>query len=561
MAKRNPLRYRHVAGLRQKKWLMGTETFDYVIVGSGPAGSVLADRLTEDGKATVCVLEAGPPDRHPTLLVPGGFIKAIHNPRLTWQYQTEPGPRTGGRPIAATQGRTLGGSGSLNGLVYNRGQRLDYDAWAQRGNAGWGYEDVLPYFKRGERRIGAADDRYRGRDGALPVSDIDWIHPICEAFIDGVAGLGVPRNPDHNGPDQTGVGYYQRIIEHTRRASPARVYLHPARRRGVLDVRSQACVTGVIIEGCRALGVRYAKGGRGGAMHEVRARREVILSAGTLNTPRLLQLSGVGPGELLQGLGIPVLHALAGVGENLQDHYAIRIVARVRGADTINDRARGLSLAREIARWVLRRPSILGLSPSLVHVFCSSIEGLESPDLQFVFSPASYKAAQAGMLDNFPGMTCGVWQHRPESTGFVRALSTDPYAAPRIQPNYLAAENDRHVLLAGMRLMRRFLATPELAPYYAGEELPGAAVESDDELLAYAYAHGASSYHFIGSCRMGPKSDAGAVVDGQLRLHGLDSLRVVDASIMPAVTSGNTMAPTLMIAEKAADMIRGSSSS
>jgi len=536
---------------------MDSDEFDYVIVGSGPAGSVLANRLSEDGKTTVCVLEAGPPDRNPYLHVPGGFIKAIHNPNLTWQFQLEPTAYTGGRAITVPQGRTLGGSGSLNGLVYNRGQRMDYDSWAQRGNAGWGYADILPYFKRSEGRIGHGDDRYRGRDGNLRVTDVDWIHPVCEAFIDGVTGLGVPRNPDHNAGSQAGVGYYQRIIHRTRRASPGRAFLHPAMRRQTVDVRTHAHAVGVILDGRRAVGVRYAKGGRGGSTREVRARREVIVSAGTVNSARLLQISGVGPGDLLREIGVPVVHDLAGVGENFQDHYSIRFVASVRGVDTINDLARGPKLLWEIGKWVLRQPSILGLSPSVAHIFWKSDPAFDAPDLQFVFTPASYKASQTGMLDDFPGMTCGVWQHRPESAGYVRAKTSDPFTNPKVQPNYLDAEADRRALLGGMRLVRQYLATPELAPFYDGEKLPGPQVESDDDMLAYAYENGTTSFHFVGTCRMGPSTDPTAVVDDQLRVHGLDGLRVVDASVMPTVPSGNTMAPSLMIGEKAADMIRG----
>ncbi len=368
---------------------MGNEIFDYVIVGAGSAGSVLAGRLSEDDATTVCVLEAGPRDWHPYIHIPAGFIKAINHPGLSWQFRTEPTERTGGRGIATVQGRTLGGSSAINGLVYNRGQHLDYDGWAQRGNRGWGYADVLPYFKRCEGRIGDGDDRYRGRDGSLAVSDIDWTHPLCDAFIEGVAGLGIPRNPDHNAGEQTGVGYYQRTIHRTRRVSAARAYLRAAMRRQTVAVRPNAEAMAILFEARRAVGVRYAKGGRGGRSREVRARREVILCGGTVNSPKLLQISGVGPAGLLNEIGTPVVHAVPGVGENFKDHYAIRLVARVRGVDTINDRARMPRLARELLNWTLRRPSILGLSPSLAHVFWKSDQALDLPDLQFTFTPAS----------------------------------------------------------------------------------------------------------------------------------------------------------------------------
>lgn len=538
------------------------EIFDYVIVGSGAAGSVVANRLTEDPGTTVCVLEAGPPDYHPFIHIPGGFIKMLFNPRFTWQFKTEPGEWTGGRPIPTTQGRTLGGTSSINGMIYNRGQRADFDNWAQRGNRGWGYADVLPYFKRSERRIGPVSgktgddelpDEFHGRDGNLYVTDIDWQHPLCDAFIDGAVGLGMPRNPDYNGLSQEGVGYFQRVIYRGRRRSAARVFLAPAKARGNLDVRTNARATAILFDGRRAVGVRYVQGGE----RTVRARREVIVSSGTINTAKLLQLSGIGPAAFLQGLGIPVVHDLAGVGENFRDHYAVRLVARVKDVTTINELARGPRLGGEIAKWALGRPSILALSPSLVHVFWKSDENLSAADLQGVFTPASYKEGFVGMLDNFPGMTCGIWQHRPDSAGHVRLRSADASADPIIQPNYLTDEGDRRALLGGIRLARRLLQTPPLQRWLDGEALPGPAAQSDDELLDFARRYGSTCYHLVGTARMGPASDPSAVVDDELRVHGIEGLRVVDASIMPNMPSANTYASTLMIGEKASDMIRG----
>jgi len=533
------------------------ETFDYVIVGSGAAGSVLSARLTEDPDVTVCVLESGPPDRHPFIHVPGGFIKMLFNPTYTWQFKTEPGEGTAGRQILTTQGRTLGGSSSINGMIYNRGQRADFDHWAQRGNRGWGYVDVLPYFKRTERRIGLADERIHGRNGALPVTDIDWIHPVCEAFIAGAVGAGLPRCADYNSGDhQEGVGYFQRAIYRGWRHSAARVFLHPARASGRLDVRTDARAAQVLFHGKRAVGVRYVDDRDRTIQREVRARCEVILSCGTVNTAKLLQISGVGPAALLQSLGVTVVADLP-AGENFRDHYAARMVARVKNVRTINEMSHGLGLAGQIARWAMGRPSILALSPSLVHWFWKSEEALDFPDLQGVFSPASYKQGFVGLLDDYPGMTCGVWQHRPESIGYVRARSADLFEDPAIQPNYLADPIDRHVLIAGMRLARKLLHTPELTPYFDGDALPGTEVQSDDELLDYARQYGSTAYHLIGTARMGPATDRTAVVDDQLRVHGLAGLRVVDASIMPSMPSANTYCSTLMIAEKAADMIRG----
>jgi choline dehydrogenase len=531
------------------------DVFDYVIVGSGAAGSVLAHRLTEDPGITVCVLEAGPPDRHPYIHVPGGFIKMLFNPQYTWQFKTEPSDGTAGRQIPTTQGRTLGGSSSINGMVYNRGQRADFDTWAQRGNRGWSYVDVLPYFKRTERRLGLCDTRYHGTEGRLPVTDIDWIHPICEAFIDGAVQLGIPRCADYNAEAQEGVGYFQRAIYRGWRHSAARVFLHPARARGLV-VRTDARAAAILFEGKRAIGVRYINERQRSELHEVHARQEVIVCCGTANTAKLLQISGVGRGELLTSIGVPVVHELPGVGENFRDHYSVRLVARVKGIRTMNELSRGLSFAGQIARWAAGRPSILALSPSLVHWFWKSDESLDFADLQGVFSPASYKEGFVGLLDDYPGMTCGVWQHRPESTGYVRARSADPFQDPAIQPNYLARPTDRAVLLAGMKLARRLLRSPGLVAWFDHESLPGERVQSDDELLDFARRYGSTSYHLMGTARMGPASDPTAVVDDELRVHGLQGLRVVDASIMPVMLSANTYATTMMIAEKAADLIR-----
>ncbi len=532
------------------------DTFDYVIVGAGAAGSVLANRLTEAPGTTVCVLEAGPPDRNPWIHIPAGFTKTLFDPSCTWQFKTEPTANTAGRAIATTQGRTLGGSSSVNGMIYNRGQPADLDSWAQRGNRGWGYEDMLPYYRKSERRVGLADAPRRGRDGGIPVTDMDWIHPVSEAFIAGAVAMGIPRNPDYNSGDQAGVGYYQRTIERGRRISAARAFLRPAMARPGLEVRTNARASGILFEGKRATGVRYQQA-QGGPETRVHARREVLLSAGTVNTARLLQISGVGPSQLLGELGVDVVHELRGVGENFRDHFAVRCVMRARrGTATLNELARGPRLAMQVMRWATRRPSILATAPSHVHVFWKSWEGLDAPDLQCVFTPGSYQQGRTYILDDYPGMTAGAWPHRPESTGHVRARSTDPFIDPVIQPNYLADPIDRRVTLGGIRLIRRLLGTPELAPYVDQETLPGPDVKTDDELLDFARGNGTTCYHLIGTARMGPATDPGAVVDDTLLVHGMQGLRVVDASIMPTMPSANTYATTLMIAERAADLIR-----
>ena len=534
------------------------DTFDYVIVGSGAAGSVLCSRLTEDPGVTVCVLECGPPDRHPFIHIPAGFIKMLFNPTYTWQFQTEPGDGINGRRIPTTQGRTLGGSSSINGMVYNRGQRADFDHWAQRGNRGWGYVDILPYFKRGEGRIGpGADERIHGRDGRLPVTDNDWVHPVNEAFINGAQELGMPRNPDYNsGDDQAGVGYFQRLIHHGYRRSAARVFLHPARATGRLEVRTNARAAHILFDGTRAKGVRCVDDRDRTTRRDVYARREVIVSCGTANTAKLLQMSGVGPAWLLGELGVPVIADLP-VGENFRDHYSTRIVARAKNVKTMNEMSHGLDLMGQIARWALGKPSIMALTPSVVHWFWQTEDTMRQPDVQGVFSPASYKAGFVGLLDDYPGMTCGVWQHRPESIGHVRARSTDPFVDPIIQPNYLKDPMDQRVLVKGMHLARKLLHTSALAPFFDRDELPSADVHTDDEWLSYARQYGSTAYHLIGTARMGPASDKTSVVDDQLRVHGLQGLRVVDASIMPNMPSANTYSSTMMIAEKASDMIRG----
>ncbi len=532
------------------------DTFDYVIVGAGSAGSVLANRLSEDPATSVCVLEAGPADWHPYIHLPAGFIKTFYNTSINWCYSQEPGQYTAGRRIFSPRGKTLGGSSSINGHIYNRGQRSDFNTWAQIGNRGWGYADVLPYFKRLERRIGEGEDTYHGRDGNLTVTDIDWRDPLCEAFIAGAQSLGIPRNKDYNGATQEGVSYAQRTIHKGRRISAATAFLHPAMKRGNVTVRTRAHATEIVFDGKRAVGVRYAKGGRGGEIVEVRARREVILSGGSYNSPQLLQLSGVGPAPLLQAHGIPVRHALAGVGEGLQDHYAPRSVARVKNTKTINERARGLNLAYEVLKWATTRRGILALSPTLVYCFWHSGETAESSDLQLTFTPASYMEGEQGKLENEPGMSVASWQQRPESRGHVRLRSSDPFEPPLIQTNYLTHELDRRVTIAGMKLARRLLSSAPLRPYYDYEDFPGPGVQTDDEFLTAATQRAQTTFHPGCTCRMGPATDPLAVVDDRLRVHGLEGLRVVDASIMPRMISANLNASTLMIADKASDMIR-----
>ncbi len=532
------------------------DTFDYVVVGGGTAGSIVVNRLSADG-ASVCLLEAGPEDRHPFIHIPAGYIKNIHSPKLTWNFKSKPEPATANRSFPLPQGRVLGGSSSINGLNYVRSQRADYDNWAQMGNTGWSYAEVLPYFKRSERRIGPGDDAVRGRDGELPITDLDLIHPVCEAFIEGAAQMGIPRNPDYNSGDQAGTGYFQRTVHKGYRYSAAKAFLRPARKRPNVDVRTNAQAAEILFDGNRANGVRYYQGKQSNPTIEVHARREVILCAGALNTPKLLQLSGIGPAEVLGDLGIKVRVDLRGVGNNLRDHYGVRMVSHLKGINTFNSMAQGIPLGFEIVKWLLGRPSLLSVSPSLAHLFWKSSDALETPDLEYVMTPASFREGTVGLLDNVPGMTVGVWQMRPESHGYIRSASRNPFDPPEINPNYLSDPRDQQVLLRSIRLARTLMTTPPLQPYLTGKTNPDQSLQSDDELLDWARREGITVYHMIGTARMGQDGDPGAVVDSQLRVRGFLGLRVADASVMPVMPSGNTNAPVMMVAEKAADMILG----
>ncbi len=533
------------------------DTFDYIIIGAGSAGCVLANRLTENGKFTVCILEAGPKDWHPMIHIPAGFMKLLDNKTFNWRYQTEPTEWTGGRAIPVPRGKTLGGSSSINGNIYTRGHHNDYNEWAQRGNRGWGFADVLPYFKRAEEKIGDGDDRYRGRAGNLKVTNIDWSHPLCEAFIEGAVSLGIPRNTDYNGAEQEGVSYTQRTINNGRRMSTAQTFLHPAKKRRNLTIVTHAHAKELVMEGKKVTGVKYIKGGRNGSEHEISAAKEVILSGGVFNSPQVMQLSGIGHPDDLKDLGIGIKHAVTGVGYNLRDHFAPRFTARVKGVDTINQRAQGIGLVGEAAKYLFSRKGVLAQGATLVYAFWRSDPSIANSDLQLTFTPASYQMGRQAVLDNFPGMSIASWQQRPESAGYTKAISTDPFDKPLIQPKYLEHETDRRVLLAGMKLARRIMRSEPMSPYFDGEEFPGSEVQTDDELMDAAKIRGTTTFHPMGTCRMGPATDKSAVVDDQLRVHGLKGLRVVDASIMPRMPSANLNAAVVMIAEKASDMILG----
>ncbi|MDQ8030773.1 MAG: GMC family oxidoreductase N-terminal domain-containing protein [Bordetella sp.] len=530
------------------------ESFDYVIVGGGTAAGVLAWRLGEAGHS-VCVLEAGPADDSAWTRIPAGFTRLLRDPRYSWQLECEPSEGTAGRRTALVQGRTLGGSSAVNGAVYSRGQALDFDTWESLGNTGWGYRDVLPYFRRSEGFVGQADDAFHGRDGPMRVQETPWRDALCETFLQAAHAAGIPRSADYNGATQAGIGYTQSVIHQGRRWSTAHAFLHPAEQRFRTRVITRARVNRILTEHRRATGVEFQRDGDD-KREQVLARREVLVCAGAIHSPQLLQLSGIGPAALLQPHGIRVVHALPGVGENLRDHYCPRFVARTGAdADSINRRVRGLRLAGEVAAWAMKKPSILSISPILIYGFWKTRAELPSPDFALSFISASYSLGRLGEVDEEPGLTCGAWQLRPQSQGHVRIRSSNVGEQPLIQPNYLSHETDRRVVVDALRWVRRIFQTEPMRSTVRAELLPGPQVQTDDEFLDFVRRYAVTGYHVVGTCKMGPASDPLAVVDPQLRVHGMQGLRVIDASVMPTITSANTCAATVMLAEKAADML------
>ncbi|MCE9659730.1 MAG: choline dehydrogenase [Burkholderiales bacterium] len=528
---------------------METTHFDYVIVGAGSAGCVLADSLSAQAGLRVLLVEAGPPDRNPWIHVPGGIFKLINNPAVDWCYQTEPEPGLNGRRMGLPSGRVLGGSSSINGMIYVRGQRRDYDGWRELGNRGWSYDELLPYFRRSEDQ-GRGADAFHGAGGPLAVSDPRFRFPVVDAFVAAAQEAGLPRNPDFNGAAQEGVGLYQLTVRDGRRSSAANAFLKPARGRPNLRVVTGAVVQRIVFEGARAVGVEFT---RGGQRELARAGAEVIVSAGAIGSPKLLLLSGIGAPDDLRALALPVVRALPGVGRNFQDHYQARLVFKTKRPITLNDHARSAWQRMLIgADYALRRRGALTFGASLAGAFARTESSLASPDVQFHFQPLSVDSYDTG-LNRFSAFTISVCQLRPASRGAVTLRSADPNDSARIVGNYLTAAEDGAALVRGIRLLERIVAQPALASEVASRWKPRHELGSDSDALAYARDTGMTIFHPSGTCRMGGLDDA--VVDDQLAVHGVAGLRVVDASIMPTLVSGNTNAATIMIAEKAADMI------
>lgn len=525
------------------------ETFDYIIVGGGTAGCVLANRLTANGRYTVLMLEAGGEGKSPWIGIPAGFSKLLVNPVYNWRFQTEAEEATQNRVIAVPRGKGLGGSTLINGMIYVRGQPQDYNGWAQRGCTGWGFDDVLPYFRRIEDYDGPASV-LRAHGGPLPIATVAERPVIGEAFIAAAEADGQVRNPDYNGESQDGFGYYQVNQRDGRRADAAEIYLKPVRNRPNLRVITGAHVLSVDLEGRRARGVTVRIDG---VNRRFSANAEIIMAAGAAQTPQILELSGIGNPDLLQRLGVPVVHARAEVGENYIDHYCTRMNWRVKQPVTLNEQTRGLSLLREVARYALTRKGILTFGTGLVHGFVRTREGLEGPDVQYFFMHASYANAAERVLDRKPGMTIGVSQMRPQSRGSIHAKSPDPFTGPSIRPNFLDAEEDQRAMVEGMKIARRIVEQAPMDAFREVEMAPGPDCRSDADWLAFARRDGQTIYHICGTCRMG--SDERAVTDPSLRVRGIAGLRIADASVMPTIVSGNTQAAVFMIAEKAADLI------
>ncbi|MFT5392737.1 MAG: choline dehydrogenase [Gammaproteobacteria bacterium] len=522
---------------------------DYVVVGAGSAGCVVACRLAEAGMR-VALLEAGPKDRNLRIHVPAALRPLLYDPAVNWNFSSEPSIGSGGRRIGLPRGRVLGGSSSINGMLYVRGNPADYDEWAQRGCRGWSYDDVLPYFKQSESYKQGGDKDFRGSKGPLIVEDYRTILPLTHRFVEAAQQAGHVLTPDYNAGQQEGVGYSQMTRRGRFRASTAQTYLRSVRDKPNLQVITRARAGRLLFDGKACVGITYTQGGQ---QREVRAHQEVILSGGSYNSPHLLQISGIGPAKHLRDIGVDMVHDLPGVGANLADHFGARIKHRVQGEITMNELSRFPRVIPEVAKYVLFGNGALTFGVTSAMVFARSREGLASPDLQLSFTPATPLNEGQGALEKEPGISITALPVRARSRGQVMAKSADPAEYPLISPSYLEDEDDVNVLFAGVQMSRRIFESPALKNVSLGEFAPGPELRTRDEIRQHTQETGGTIHHPVGTCKMG--DDPNAVVDARLRVHGIAGLRVIDASIMPTLTTGNTNAPTIMIGEKGAAMI------